>query len=229
LSTLLAVAAAAFFLLHMLPSTPIRARLVAIAGERAYLGAYAILSLLLLWWLVARYNAAPYGEKLWIAPSWWTWVKAVLILFAFILIICGATSPNPSSPGAGKLLSRGDVSGGIFAITRHPIMWGVGIWALSHLVSQATVPGLLFFGSLAATALVGSWLQDHRKRAALEGWSQFEAKTSFFPFAAILEHRSRLDIKALGWWRIAFAVALWAALLHFHLMFFGVRPLAFPT
>jgi uncharacterized membrane protein len=229
LSALLIMAAAAFFFLHMLPSTPLRARSVALAGEGPYLAIFSVLSLLTIWWLTRQYNGAPYGTKLWITPVWWTWVKAVLILFAFILIVCGVLTPNPSSPGAEKLLNRADAGGGVFAITRHPVMWGVGIWALAHVISQATPRGLLFFGSLAATALIGIWLQDRRKRAALPAWSAFEANTSFFPFASIFQGRAALSLKAMGWWRIAIAVVLWAAVLHFHLSLFGVHPLTLPT
>jgi uncharacterized membrane protein len=229
LSDLLVVAAAAFFLLHVLPSTPVRARSVALAGEGVYLAVFSLLSLVTIWWLTKQFNAAPYGTKLWFAPSWWPWLQAALILFALILSVGGLTTPNPSSPGAGKLLESPHAAGGIFAITRHPVMWGAGIWALAHMVSVATPRGLWFFGAFAATALVGIWLQQKRKRATLPGWTAFEAKTSFFPFAAILDGRAKLSLKAIGWWRAAIALALWAAVLHYHFWLFGARPLPLAT
>ncbi len=228
MSALLLVAASAFFLLHMLPSTPLRGRSVAIAGEGAYLGAYSLLSLISIWWLTEQFKLAPYGEKLWLMPGWWPWLKAALILFALLLAVGGLLTPNPSSPGAAKVLDKPDAAEGIFAITRHPLMWGVGIWAITHMLSQATTRGLLFFGSFAATALIGSWFQERRKRATLPAWTRFEAKTSFFPFMAIAEGRAQFSLRAIGWWRIAIALVLWAAILHFHLRLFGALPMPVP-
>jgi uncharacterized membrane protein len=223
--SVLFAAAAAFFLLHLIPSTPVRAGAVSIVGEGAYRAAFSILSLIAIWWMAREFEAAPYGEKLWIVPSWWPWVQAALILFAFVLAVGGVSAPNPSAPGGAKALSGPGLAGGVFAITRHPVMWGAAIWAMTHMISQATTRGLLFFGAFAATALIGIWLQQKRKRTELPGWDAFEAKTSYFPFAAILEGRAKLSIRAIGWWRPLFAVLLWAAILHFHYWLFGVRSL----
>jgi uncharacterized membrane protein len=151
---------------------------------------------------------------------------AALLLLVSILTVGGFSTPNPSFPGAGRVLERGDAGGGVFAITRHPLMWGAAIWAIAHILSQATARGLLFFGTFAATALVGSWLQDMRKRRDLgEEWNTFEKKTSFVPFAAMLQGRARLSLQAIGWWRIGIAILLWIAILAVHPWLFGVRPL----
>ncbi len=214
-----------FFLFHMLPSTPLRPKLVAAVGEGAYMAAFSVLSLVAIWWLIHTFEAAPYGDKLWAVPDWWLWLKAALVLFALILALGGILTPNPSAPGAGKLLENSDLSKGIFAITRHPLMWGAAIWAIAHAISEATLRGFLFFGAFAATALIGSWLQQRRKRATLPGWAAFEAKTSFVPFMAILDGRSKLSVKAIGWWRIAVAAVAWALVMHFHTQIFGAQPL----
>ncbi len=226
---LLFAAASAFFLLHLIPSTPFRGRFVAMAGEGAYMGAFSLLSLITIWWLAHSFEATPFGEPLWTVPAWWLWLKAALILFALILVVGGVLTPNPSSPGAGKVLETPGVSEGIFAVTRHPVMWGAAIWAIAHLISEGTVRAFLFFGAFAATALIGSWLQQRRKRHTLPGWDRFESKTSFFPFAAILEGRAKFSLAAIGWWRIAIAVALWALIIHFHYSLFGFQPLPIRT
>ncbi len=214
-----------FFVLHLLPSTPLRPRAVALAGEGIYVAAFSILSIAAAYWMTHQFNAAPYGEKLWLAPGWWLWVKAALVLFAFLLIFGGLLSPNPSAPGGARIANAGQAAGGIFAITRHPVMWGVAIWAIAHIVSQGTWRGLAFFGCLAATALIGSWLQQERKRVAVPGWADFEAKTSFWPFIAILQGRARFSLGAIGLWRIAIAVAVWAVALHFHFWLLKINPL----
>lgn len=221
----LTIAASWFFLLHLLPSTPIRPRAVSILGESAYSAIFSILSLLALYWLVREFNAAPYDEKLWVAPDWWRWIQAALILFAFILVFGGVLTPNPSSPIGADALKDPSLSRTVFAITRHPLMWGIAIWAITHIISQATWRGFAFFGSIAATALIGSWLQQKRKRGTVPGWAAFEARTSFFPFVAMMQGRTALDLKAFGWWKIAIAVVAWAAILHLHSWLFGFHPL----
>jgi uncharacterized membrane protein len=198
---------------------------VALVGEGAYGAVFSILSLAAVYWMTRQFNAAPYGDKLWMAPEWWLYVKAALILFAFILMFGGLLTPNPSAPGGEKFADAGNSAGGIFAITRHPMMWGFAIWGLTHIVSQGTWRGVAFFGSFAATALIGSWLQQMRKRVTVPGWSSFEAKTSFWPFLAILSGRARFSLGAIGWWRIAIALVAWAVLLHFHAWLFQVKPL----
>jgi uncharacterized membrane protein len=221
----LAVAAIWFFALHLLPSTPLRPRAVALAGEGVYAALFSILSLASVYWMTRQFNAAPYGDKLWLAPDWWLYVKAALILFAFILMFGGLLTPNPSAPGGEKFENAGRAARGIFAITRHPLMWGFAIWALAHIVSQGTWRGIAFFGCFAATALIGSWLQQKRKRLTVPGWAAFEAKTSYWPFLAIVSGRAHFSLGAIGLWRIAIALAAWAVALHFHFWLFHVNPL----
>ena len=223
--SVLIAAAFWFFFLHLLPSTPLRPRAVSIVGEGVYSAIFSILSLVAIYWLVKQFNAAPYGDKLWLVPDWWRWVQAALILFAFILMIGGFLTPNPSTPIGAEALKNPSLTNGVFAITRHPVMWGFAIWAITHMISQATWRGFAFFGSFAATALIGSWLQQNRKRDTVPGWGAFEAHTSFFPFAALLQDRTSFSLKAFGWWKIAVAVVAWAAMLHLHSWLFGVHPL----
>jgi uncharacterized membrane protein len=224
----LLLAASTFFLIHLVPSMPLRRKIIAATSEKAYMAGFAVLSLAALVWMITEFNTAPYGTKLWVMPDWWPWLKAALILFALILAICGVLTPNPSSPGAEKTLAKLNASGGIFAITRHPVMWGAAIWAITHAISAATVRGLLFFCAFAATALIGSWLQQRRKRAGNPAWAAFEAKTSFFPFAAILQGRAKLSIDTIGLRRIALGALTWFAMLYFHARLFGVQPLPVP-
>jgi uncharacterized membrane protein len=221
----LIAASAAFFFLHMLPGTRLRSRLIVLGGEQVYLALFSLASACAIWWMVHTFNAAPYGGKLWVAPAAWQWLKAAVILFAYILIICGMFTPNPYTPGAANIPEKGFAGDGIFAITRHPLMWGIAIWAFAHMISQPNLRGFAFFGGFAATALIGSWLQQRRKRAGLPGWAAFEAKTSFWPFAAMLEGRTTLSIGTIGWWKIAVAAGIWALLLYFHQSWFGAQPL----
>jgi uncharacterized membrane protein len=220
----LLAASATFFLLHSVPATPLRARFVA-AFPQLYAAIFSLASAGAIWWMVHAFNAAPYGEKLWTMPETWLWLKAGLVFFAYVLIVCGVITPNPSAPGGDKVLAKRDAAEGIYAITRHPLMWGIAIWAIAHMISMPNARGLVFFGGFAATALIGSWLQQRRKRWEVAGWGAFEAKTSYWPFWAIFEGRAKFSFAAIGWGRLAIAAALWALILHFHLSWFGVQPL----
>jgi uncharacterized membrane protein len=219
----LLAASAAFFLLHSVPATPLRARFV--TRPQIYAAVFSLASAAGIWWMVHAFNAAPYGDKLWVMPGAWLWLKAALVLFAYVLIVCGVAAPNPSAPGGEKALARSDAGEGAYAITRHPLMWGIAIWAIAHMISMPNARGFVFFGGFAATALIGSWLQQRRKRTEVAGWAAFEAKTSYWPFLAVLEGRARLSLSAIGWGRIAIAGALWALMLYFHQSWFGAQPL----
>ncbi len=221
----LALAAILFLAFHLLPSTRLRPAAVSAIGEPAYAAVFSLISLAGMIWLFMAFFAAPAAEKLWYPSSLWIWLQAALIWFSFVLIGGGLAAPNPTLMGQAGALSREDAGTGIFAITRHPIMWGIGLWALAHLVSQANLRGLLFFGSLGLLAIGGAWLQDRRKAA--EGgpdWSAFAAKTSFVPFQAIIQGRNRISLSRLPYRLLIAATLSWAAVLHAHQWLFGVSP-----
>ena len=123
------------------------------------------------------------------------------------------------------MLKKPNVADGIFAITRHPVMWGIRNLGCHAYDLTGDLARFAFFGAFAATALIGSWLQQNRKRDSVSGLGALEAKTSFFPFMAVLQGRAKFSLRAMGWWRIAIAVVAWAAILHFHSWLFGAHPL----
>jgi uncharacterized membrane protein len=143
-----------------------------------------------------------------------------------VLAVAGISSPNPTLPNAGTLLERPSVASGIFAVTRHPMMWGFALWGIAHFISEPDWRGFWFFGIFAITALGGVYLQERRKaRTFGPSWGRFKAKTSFVPFVALAQGRASLRLAEIGWWRIALGVLLWALVLHFHLRWFGAPPL----
>lgn len=224
--TMLAIAGLFFLAIHIVPATPLRGWATAALGEGPYLGLFSLVSVAAIWWWVRAFEAAPHDPGLWSYAPWWPWLKAVILLFAAVLAVAGAATPNPSLPNAAALLDRPDIGGGIFAITRHPLMWAFGLWGIAHLISQPNWRGFWFFGVFAITALGGAALQEQRKGSQYgAAWERFAARTSFVPFLAIAAGRARLSLSQIGWWRIALAVVLWAAILHLHPRLFGAAPL----
>ncbi|MBK3778032.1 NnrU family protein [Azospirillum sp. YIM DDC1] len=227
--TIAHLSAAGLFLLltHFgISSTPLRAALVGRLGEKPYLGLYSLIAALAFWWLVAAYNGAPY-VPVWPPAGGLAWVPVLLVPVALFLLVAGLSTPNPTSVGQETLLTgdREPVRG-ILRVTRNPFLWGVGLWAVAHMVPNGDLGSLILFGTLALLALGGSVLIDAKLARRLGAdWDRYAARTSNLPFAAILAGRQSLVWKEIGWWRPAVALLLYGGLLHLHRMLFGVSPL----
>jgi uncharacterized membrane protein len=222
------VIAAALFLLasHFgISSTPLRAALVRRLGERVYLVVYSLIAFVAIGWLIGAWARAPYVE-LWPHAPALAWVPLLVMPIALALVVGGLTTANPTAVGAADLLARGEPARGVFRITRHPFMWGVGLWAGAHLLANGDLASVVLFAGLGALALVGTVLID-RKYAARRGadWQRFAAATSNLPLAAILAGRQRLVLAEIGWWRIGLAVGLYVVLLAAHPWLFRGYPL----
>ncbi|MDB5445276.1 MAG: hypothetical protein JWQ97_593 [Phenylobacterium sp.] len=225
------VAAAAFFvLIHLLVSgTRVRDAITARVGQGPYMGAFSLASLAGLVWLgfafAASRNSAG-NDLLWSVAPAARWVQLVLQLAAVTFVIVGLTTPNPTSLRQEKTLDRPDVVRGMLRVTRHPFLWGVAIWALGHLLVNGDAASVVLFASLLALAIFGTASIDAKRRRALgRKWDAFAAQTSNLPFLAIAQRRQRLALGEIGWWRLALAVLVWAALAWGHPYLFGVRAL----
>jgi uncharacterized membrane protein len=153
-------------------------------------------------------------------------IQLGLMLVAFLFIVIGLTTPNPTSVRQEGVLERPDAVRGMLRVTRHPFLWGVVIWAAGHLMVNGEVASLILFGSLLALALFGTASIDaKRKRALGDTWEAFAAQTSNVPFAAIATGRQTLKVGEIGWWRIALAIALWGLAAWGHPYAFGVPAL----
>lgn len=218
------VAASALFLAtHYIASTPLRARLVAALGQNGYLLVYSAAAFAALGWMVWAYYRAPF-MVLWFVPGL-RYVPAMVMPFSLILIVSGVLTSNPSAVGQERLLRAGASARGILRITRHPVMWGIALWAGAHVTARGDAASLIFFGSFLLLALTGTVLIDHRKRATLGAdWAGFAQRTSNIPFAAIASGRNRFNIAEIGWKRLGPAVLLYALLLWLHPLVFGARP-----
>jgi len=217
----LVLATLAFLALHIVPSTPLRAVAVRAFGESAYLGLFSLVSLAAIVWMAVAYAGAP-TEALWPGLRL---VPLFTLPLAFVLLACGLLAPNPTLVGQARALKGPEAARGILRITRHPVMWGILLWAGAHLLALGSLRSVVFFGGFLVLAAAGTTLQDARKAARLgEHWTRFAAATSNVPFAAIAQGRNKLAWREIGWWRPATGLALFALLLYFHPWLFGYRP-----
>jgi uncharacterized membrane protein len=219
---------AALFLLgtHFgIASTQLRQQLVGAVGERAYLALYSLISLVAIVWLVVAWRAAPWVE-LWPSGLALRHVPILVMPFALLSLVCGVSQPNPTAVGQAPDPDAADAVHGMLRVTRHPVMWGIALWALSHLVANGDLASLVFFGTFAALALVGTRMIDaKRSRRNEPGWGVFLQATSNVPLMAIIERRQRLVLGEIGLPRVVVALALYVVLLIAHPWLFGVPAL----
>jgi uncharacterized membrane protein len=221
------LAACAFFLgIHVVISgSPLRGVIVSRIGERAYLGLFSLLSLIGMVWLARAYMRAD-GRWLWSPPLALRWMAPLLILVALLFVVVGLTTPSPTAAGGEGRLDVQEPARGVLRITRHPFLWGVALWAITHMAVNGDSASLALFGTLLGLALVGPLLIDAKRRRAFgPKWERFAAVTSNVPFAAVVAGRNAMRLGEIGTWRIALAVAVWAALLMVHPWLFGVSAL----
>jgi uncharacterized membrane protein len=176
----LALASAAFVGTHFLMSHPLRQPLVGRIGEGPFRGLYSLVALVTFGAMIWVYGRIGRQPPLWDAGQV-GWIVATILMFVGSILFVGSFLGNPALPGAR--LERGRVAGGVFAITRHPMMWGFALWAITHIIVVATPKALLFDGAVLFLALAGSVGQD-RKKAKLMGerFHEWTAQTAFVPF-----------------------------------------------
>jgi uncharacterized membrane protein len=218
--------AALFFVgIHLVVSgTGLRQRLVDKLGELPYMGLFSVLSLVGIVWLCSSYATLASENDLWHPDA----VKSpvhLLMLLAFLFVVIGLTTPSPTAAGGEALLDQDEPAKGILRVTRHPFLWGVVVWAFSHLLISGDVASLIFFGAFLVLGLAGPPSIDaKREKKHGERWDRFAAVTSNLPFAAIVSGRNSLRIGELGWWRIALGLVLFAIVQLGHEWAFGVSP-----
>ncbi len=218
----LALATLVFLAAHFVSSTPVRTSLVETMGEKAYLGAYSLVSFVTIGWMGWAYLRAPF-QPLWEVPGVKLW-PLVVMPFALVLVVAGVMSKNPSAVGQAAALRSDDSARGMLRVTRHPVMWGIALWAAVHLVARGDVASLIFFGGFLLLALAGTALIDARKADELGAeWARFAAVTSNVPFSAIVEGRNRFSAGEIGAKRIVVGLALYAIVIVVHPWLFGVR------
>jgi len=221
-------ALAVFIVAHAIPALPaVRRRLVARLGRSGYVLAYSLLSLALFTWLIASALAAPY-IALWTPPRWAYAVPIVGMLLASAFLGASLMAPNPLSIAFVGSAFDPEHPGAV-ALTRHPILWGLALWGLSHVPPNGDLVSLILFGSLGLFALLGIWIMERRRPRALgrAHWEALAGPTSVLPFAAVATGRARWprDARTLvgGLVGVVAYVALLAGL---HGWLFGADPLA---
>lgn len=235
---LLIIAALIFLGLHVAAFgtlCPWRAQLLEKFGKRNYHIGFSVASILSLLFFFHAYKAAPYIET-WGQLAWFKPLAAPFMLAAFVFIAAGVRCPHHGC-GCGCPCATGDTTPtppevkGVLRITRHPIVWGLALWALLHLIANGDVASLILFGSLYGLCVAGSFSLDKKQQAALgDNWQAYADVTSNRPFQAIREKRNSLGdwrvllLQEIGWKRLAAALGAYVVIGWLHVKLLGVSP-----
>ena len=125
-----------FIALHLIPSVPpLRAALVDRLGQTPYRGVFAAIALTSLVVIVWGFSQAP-REPLYAAPIW------------------GRHAAMTVGPIAGVRFAAANMPTHIRALLRHPMLLGLLLWALAHLLANGEVRSVVLFGGFALFAMV---------------------------------------------------------------------------
>ena len=224
----LVIAGIAFCGSHvLLSSTGLRGSLRDQLGERGFLAVYSLTALVTFAWFLMAYARAP-TILLWPRQMWMALVPIVVMPLATVLLVAGYTTPNPTAVGMERAARADDPAPGLLRVTRHPVMWAIGLWSVSHMIANGDLRSLLFFGAFAALSLGGTLLIDRKKRLALgSNWSRLAEVTSNLPFAALVTGRTRLRWRDISLLRVIAGLLLYAVLYNAHSLIAGV-PVVIP-
>jgi uncharacterized membrane protein len=130
-----------------------RAQAVARFGEGPFKLAYSLVSALGLWLVLIGYGAARATDPvlLYQPPVWLRHVSLLLMLPVFTLVLAAY------------------LPGRIRQTLKHPMLIGVFLWALAHLLANGTLADLLLFGSFLVWALADLVSLGRRVAAPVPG------------------------------------------------------------
>ena len=138
---------------------PWRTRTIATYGEKPFKGIYTLISLagfaLIVWgYGLARHNPV----VLWTPPRGMNHLAALLMVFSFILLFAAYVPRNA-----------------IKAKLHHPMVLGVKVWALAHLLANGMLADVVLFGAFLLWAVFDFRAARRRDR---EGNVQYAAGTA---------------------------------------------------
>ena len=156
-------------------------------GEMAWKGVYSVVSAVGLGLIIWGYGQARQAPTvLWDTPTWTRHFAALLTMLTFVFITAAYVPGNA-----------------IKARLQHPMILGVKVWALTHLLANNTLADLLLFGSFLVWSVLNFRAARRREPVTTSGATSASA-TSL---------------------TVAIGVAAWAAFAFWgHAALIGIRP-----
>ncbi len=131
---------AAFFGAHLFttfrtrePGKGLRASL----GYGPYMGLYSLVAVLGIALIAYGYGAMRPAAIIWMPPVWTRHLNILIQLFAFIILFAAYTP-----------------TGFIAKTLKHPMLVGVKLWSVGHLLANGELNSIILFGSFLAYAVI---------------------------------------------------------------------------
>lgn len=212
-------ASIAFVGTHFLLSHPLRDPIVKALGEKAFLGLYSLVAFATLGWMVLAYRSAIETNMLWpVGDGLWAVATFIMAFAAFLLM--GSLIGNPAMPDPDGRIGVPAEAKGVFAITRHPMLWSFALWGVAHILVYPVAKNIIVAIAIILLSLVGAALQDRKKeRLKPQYWPRWEAMTSYWPLAAIAQGRARFG--RFGMHTLAGGILVWLAATWAHIPLAG--------
>jgi uncharacterized membrane protein len=141
---------ALFFAAHIFTTKrEARAQAIARLGEGTYKILYALISLVglaLIVWGFSQYRATGWID-VWYPPKALKHITVALMLPAVILVVASY------------------IRGRIYATLKHPMLAGIKLWAVAHLLANGDLGSIILFGSFLGWAVYDRISLKHRKDA----------------------------------------------------------------
>ena len=164
-----------FLGLHLLPAVPgMRMAIAGRLGEARYKGAFSLLSFIGLALIIAGYALSAPGARLF-APS-----LAAIAIAPYAMLLCFI------------LLAAANLRGHIRHMLKHPMLFGIAIWASVHLLANGDTRGTLLFASFLLFALL-----DLMSVVAARGDRALRASARHDLFAVVAGVIAALGVMAL--------------------------------
>jgi len=165
---------------HFAMSHPLRAPMVRALGAGGFQIAYTAVSFATLAWVYLAFTAAPPADLP--GSGDLGWIAATLITWPAMVLLAGSLTGNPAMPTPQAEAQARAAPRGVFMVTRHPMMWGIGLWALSHIALFWSLRTMITAAAMGVLALVGAKLQDGKKAALMgDAWAEWSSRTSYWP------------------------------------------------
>lgn len=150
------IAVVVFLAGHIVPGL-LRDRLVSRIGYRPYIIMFSALSVLLFGWVIHEVLVAE-SFLLWGYQTWQAQLLVIVMLPVCILWACAILQPCPLS--IGRKTGFDPAKPGINGFCRHPLLLGMMIWGIGHMIANGDFVAVLFFGGSSLFALLGFWRME---------------------------------------------------------------------
>ncbi|MGZ8255353.1 MAG: NnrU family protein [Burkholderiaceae bacterium] len=157
-----------------------RSTTIALVGEKPWKAVYSLVSIAGFVLIVVGYGAAREAPLVLYSPPVWTrHLAALLTIPAFVLLVAAYVPLNSIKRAVG-----------------HPMVAGVKIWALAHLLANGTLADVLLFGSFLVWAVLSFIAARRRDRTA----------GTVYPVGSATRNAITVAIGLVAWAAFAFAL-----------------------